>query len=97
MRQHEAEEGKRLGMSDEEMHIKYLRDAKAAPPNKLAGAKAQLSAHLVSKGHAYGVGSLCEGPTCRTEIPYEKDADYCAGDSCATEAQRSTPTPRPGK
>jgi hypothetical protein len=95
MRQHVADEGKRLGMSDEEMHIKLVRDVKGASPKHLPTAKAKLSAHVSSNGHAYGVESICEGPTCNKGIPFEKDQDYCAGDSCATEAQRSTPTPRP--
>jgi hypothetical protein len=96
MFQYTSKQGTSYGQSDEDTHRRLLRTAKDAHPNKLATAKRLLGAHL-EKTHAYGLPSLCEGPTCRTEIPFESDQDYCAGDSCKTETQRSTPTPRPGK
>jgi hypothetical protein len=96
MFQYTPEAGKKAGRSDEEQHMRLLRNAKNAHPRELATHKRLLGAHL-EKTHAYGLPSLCEGPTCRTEIPFESDQDYCAGDSCKTETQRSTPTPRPGK
>lgn len=96
MFQYTPEEGKKAGRSDEEQHMRLLRNAKNAHPSELATHKRLLSAHL-EKTHAYGLPSLCEGPTCRNEISFESDQDYCAGDSCKTEVQRSTPTPRPPK
>ena len=93
MFQYVPEEGKKAGRSDEEQHMRLLRNAKEAHPRELGTAKRLLGAHL-EKTHAYGLPSLCEGPTCRNEIPFESDQDYCAGDSCKTEVQRSTPTPR---
>lgn len=96
MFQYTPEPGKKAGRSDEEQHMRLLRNAKEAHPRELPTAKRLLGAHL-EKTHAYGLPSLCEGPTCRTEIPFESDQDYCAGGSCKTEVQRSTPTPRPPK
>lgn len=91
-----SRQGTSYGQSDEDTHRRLLRTAKDAHPKELGTVKRLLSAHL-EKTHAYGLPSLCEGPTCRNEIPFESDQDYCAGDSCKTETQRSTPTPRPSK
>jgi hypothetical protein len=88
-----SRQGTSYGQSDEDTHRRLLRTAKDAHPRELGTVKRLLSAHL-EKTHAYGLPSLCEGPTCRNEIPFESDQDYCAGDSCKTETQRSTPTPR---
>ena len=83
--------------STEQLHANILRRLASAPAHKVEAIKRELHSHVSTNGWTEGAPDVCQGPGCRTTIPYGDDADYCGGGSCTTAEATATPTPRAPK
>jgi hypothetical protein len=98
----EAERG--LGkMSDEDRYMSHVLELTNAPSHRVEAVKSKMWAHAVgntttntpARGTPYGAPTPCTGVGCRNTIPFEKDQDYCLGDSCASTSLSAPSVSRP--
>jgi hypothetical protein len=100
MREAERGVGK---MSDEDRYMSHVLELTNAPSHRVEAVKSKMWAHVVgntttntpARGTPYGAPTPCTGAGCRNTIPFEKDQDYCAGDSCATTSLSTPSVSRP--
>jgi hypothetical protein len=90
-------------LSDEDRQHSYILELTNAPSHKVEAIKSKFWGNIVGDtdkgtsphGLAYGVPTPCTGAGCRNTIPFEKDQDYCLGDSCASTTHSAPSVSRP--
>lgn len=85
-------EGGKGNVSDEDRYMSHVLELTRAPSHRVEAVKSKMWGHVLgntsqgtqARGLPVGAPTPCTGSGCRNTIPFEKDQDYCAGDSCAT-------------
>jgi hypothetical protein len=95
--------GGKGNMSDEDRYMSHVLELTKAPSHRVEAVKSKMWGHVLgntsqgtqARGLPTGAPTPCTGTGCRNTIPFEKDQDYCAGDSCATTSLSAPSVSRP--
>jgi hypothetical protein len=96
-------EGGKGNVSDEDRYMSHVLELTNAPSHRVEAVKSKMWGHVLGntsqgtkpRGLPVGAVTPCTGVGCRNTIPFEKDQDYCAGDSCATASLSAPSVSRP--